>query len=112
MRARDRSWLLAAASAALLAGCGGSHPGAGARSPSPRVLFGEACGACHSLSGIASPRQQGGDLSRFHASWTQFLELAREMPVRRHLTETQLRAVVSYLIGIERHPPPLLTPSQ
>jgi mono/diheme cytochrome c family protein len=109
MRARRRIWLLVAASAALLVGCGGSRPRG---SPSPRVLFGEACGACHSLSGSSSPSQQGGDLLRFHASRTQFLQLAREMPVRRHLTDTELRAVVSYVIGIERHPPPVLTPSQ
>jgi mono/diheme cytochrome c family protein len=109
MRARRRIWLPAAASAVLLVGCGGSHPRA---SPSAHVLFGEACGACHSVSGSSSPRQQGGDLLRFRASRTQFLQLAREMPVRRHLTDTELRAVVSYLIGIERHPPPVLTPSQ
>ena len=109
MRVHDRAWLLAAASAALLAGCGGSAPRA---RPAPGVLFGEACGACHSLSGISSPRQQGGDLSRFHASPAQFLQLAREMPVRRHLTEAELRAVAGYVMGIERHPPPLLTPSQ
>jgi mono/diheme cytochrome c family protein len=109
MRARRRIWLLAAASAALLAGCVSSHPRG---TPSARVLFGEACGACHSLSGVASPRQQGGDLSRFHASRPQFLQLAREMPVRRRLTDTELRAVVSYVMGIERYPPPVLTPSQ
>lgn len=109
MRARHRPWLLAATSALLLAGCGASHPRA---SPPARVLFIQACGACHSLSGASSPRQQGGDLSRFHATRTQYLELAREMPVRRHLSETELRAVVSYVMGIARHPPPVLTPSQ
>ncbi len=96
-----RRWLLAAASAALLGGCGAAHAH---RAPSGRVMFGEACGACHSLSGVEDPRRQGGDLLHFRSSRTQLLQLAREMPVRRPLTETQLRAVVSYVLAVERRP--------
>jgi mono/diheme cytochrome c family protein len=99
MLPRDGRWLLAAASMALLAGCGGSHG-----ESSGRVLFDEACGACHSLSGVEDPRRQGGDLLHFRSSRTQLLQLAGEMPVRRPLTETQLRAVVGYVTGVERRP--------
>jgi mono/diheme cytochrome c family protein len=99
MRARDRSWLLAAASAALLAGCGTARPH---ETASAGVLFGESCGACHTLSGADDPRRQGGDLLHFHSSRTQLFELAREMPVRRTLTETELRAVVGYVMAVER----------
>ena len=91
-------WLAAAASAALLAGCGsGGHAGM-----SGRLLFGEACGACHSLSGVEDPRRQGGDLLDFHSSRTQLQQLAAEMPVSRPLTDTQLRTVVSYVMSVER----------
>jgi mono/diheme cytochrome c family protein len=99
MRARRRIWLLATAGAALLAACGATRPHP---TPSGRVLFGMACSACHTLSGGDDPRRQGGDLLRFHASRTQLLELAREMPVRRALTEAELRAVVGYLMAVER----------
>jgi mono/diheme cytochrome c family protein len=99
MRARGRRWLLAAAGAALLAGCGATRPHG---TPSGRELFGEACGACHSLSGVEDPRRQGGDLEHFHATPTQLLQLAREMPARRTLTEAQLRAVVGYVRAVER----------
>jgi len=90
-------WLLAAASAALLAACGGGHGGS-----SGRVLFGQACGDCHSLSGVENPRRQGGDLLHFHSSRAQLLQLAAEMPITRPLTDTQLRAVVDYVIDLER----------
>jgi mono/diheme cytochrome c family protein len=99
MRARGRRWLLAAAGAALLAGCGATRPRA---TLSGRLLFGQACGACHSLSGVEDPSRQGGDLEYFHATSTQFLQLAREMPARRALTEAQLRAVVGYIRAVER----------
>jgi mono/diheme cytochrome c family protein len=99
MRARERSWLLAAASAALLAGCAAGRPH---ETASAGALFGEACGACHTLSGADDPRRQGGDLLHFHSSRTQLLQLTREMPVRRALTEAQLRAVVGYVMAVER----------
>jgi mono/diheme cytochrome c family protein len=95
-----RRWLLAAATAALLTGCGAAR--APAPRPSGRVLFGQACAACHSLSGVEDPRRQGGDLLHFHATRTQLHELTAEMPVRRTLTEAQLRAVVGYVLAVER----------
>jgi mono/diheme cytochrome c family protein len=97
VRARGATWLTAVASAALLAGCGGARGGS-----SGRVLFGEACGACHSLSGIENSRRQGGDLQGFHSSRTQLMQLAAEMPVTRRLTDPQLRAVVAYVMAAER----------
>jgi mono/diheme cytochrome c family protein len=100
MLPRGGRWLLAAASAALLAGCGNTRDAA--QTPSGRVLFSEACGSCHSLSGVEDPRRQGGDLLRFQSSRAQLMELAGEMPVTRPLTETQLRAVVSYVMAVER----------
>lgn len=99
MRARERSWLLAAASAVLVAGCGAGRPH---ETASAGALFGEACSACHTLSGADDPRRQGGDLLHFHSGRTQLFELAREMPVRRPLTVTQLRAVVGYVMAVER----------
>jgi mono/diheme cytochrome c family protein len=101
MRAHgSRRWLLAGATAALLTACGAAR--APAPRPSGRVLFGQACGACHSLSGVEDPRRQGGDLLHLHANRTQLRELSAEMPVRRPLAEAQLRAVVDYVLAVER----------
>ncbi|MGI8714626.1 MAG: hypothetical protein ACR2NR_15905 [Solirubrobacteraceae bacterium] len=87
--------ILAAGSVAL-GGCGAA-PG-----PSARALFGQACGACHSLSATDDPRRQGGDLLRFRSSRTQLLQFASEMPVRRALSPAQLQAVVDFLREVER----------
>lgn len=82
-----------------LTGCGSASS---SHDPSARALFGQACGACHSLSGADDPRRQGGDLLRFRSSRTQLFEFAREMPVPRGLSPAQLQAVVSYVRDVER----------
>lgn len=95
-------WLVA--SCAVLAGCGSGGAG-----PPPRasVLFAEACGACHSLSGRNSPLLQGGDLLAYRFGREVMLEFAREMPVHRPLDARELSAVVDYVIGVERRAHPL-----
>jgi mono/diheme cytochrome c family protein len=97
MRLRIATALPITVAAAWLAGCGMSAP-----SPSGRALFAASCAGCHSLSGVQSPRRQGGDLLRFHASSRQMLELTREMPVRHPLSAPELRTVARYVIEVER----------
>jgi mono/diheme cytochrome c family protein len=89
---------------AAVSACGGQTHGAAAAS-SRRTLFTEACGACHTLTGHSDPRHQGGDLLDFHATGTQFLQLASEMPVRHPLSRTQLNAVVRFVMGLEAGAP-------
>jgi mono/diheme cytochrome c family protein len=83
------------------AGCGGRYPDAGG------VLFDQACGQCHTLSGRTDRFHQGGDLQHFHSTRVQLLQLTAEMPVRRPLTRGELETIVTYLRTIEaRHPGP------
>jgi mono/diheme cytochrome c family protein len=109
------AWL--AAVSAGLCGCGGSGHGptsaaattaafattaaSGPTASSGRALFAQACGACHTLTGHNDSRHQGGDLLGFHASRTQFVQLASEMPVRRPLSRGQLQAVVRFVRAVE-----------
>jgi mono/diheme cytochrome c family protein len=95
-------WLIvlaAAAIAALGAGCGDSHTAA---ATGGRELFGRACGACHTLSGVDSASHQGGDLLRVHLSRLVLLEFMREMPVHPPLTERQNEAVADYILAVQR----------
>jgi mono/diheme cytochrome c family protein len=89
--------LLLAAIAAVPAGCGAS----GVRSVSGRTVFDQECSACHSLRGTENPRRQGGDLLAFHSSRAQLTQLTAEMPARHPLDRSQLRAVVSFVMGAE-----------
>ncbi|MFZ0042117.1 MAG: hypothetical protein WAK93_12480 [Solirubrobacteraceae bacterium] len=91
--------------AAVLLACAGCGGVSGRQSSEGRVVFGRECSACHTLNGADDPRQQGGDLLRFHADRAQITQLVREMPVRHALDSSQLRAVVGYLIGVERGAP-------
>ena len=85
--------------AGAIAGCGASGA---APPPTGRALFAEDCSACHSLSGVESPRRQGGDLLGVHLSSTITLQFTREMPVRRRLNEAELKAVSDYVIAVQR----------
>ncbi len=96
---RHRSALALLAISAILAGCGAT--GAERRADG-KALFAEDCSVCHSVSGVQSPRRQGGDLLREHLSPTVMLQFAREMPVRRRLTEGELKAVADYVVAVER----------
>ena len=81
------------------AGCGG------AGSPPPSnggTLFTRACGACHTLSGVDSPKHQGGDLLGVYMSRPALLQFAREMPVRRRLTSAELVTVADYVLAVQR----------
>jgi mono/diheme cytochrome c family protein len=85
----------AAASCVLLAGCGVTHPQPGA------ALFARNCSLCHSLIGNESLRRQGGDLLRARRSRPILLQFAREMPVRRPLSERQLGQIVDYIRRVQ-----------
>ncbi len=85
----------------LLTACGAGD-GAQHTASSGRELFARSCSACHTISGADDPRRQGGDLLAFHASRAQLLSLAAAMPVRPPLRETQLEAVVDYVLAVER----------
>jgi mono/diheme cytochrome c family protein len=78
--------------------CGGSHraaPGGG------RALFAQACGACHTVSGVSSPSHQGGDLLAVHLGRPVMIQFAREMPMRRRLPAVELDSVVDYILGLQ-----------
>ena len=96
---RPRSGLALLAISGALAGCGAT--GVASR-PAGKALFAQDCSACHSLSGRASPRQQGGDLLGFHASRAVMTQFAGEMPVRVRLSPSQLQAVADYVLAVER----------
>jgi mono/diheme cytochrome c family protein len=67
-----------------------------------RRVFGEACLACHSISGHSAASQQGGDLRSFRSSRDQLRELTAEMPVLHHrLSRAELSAVVAYVAAVE-----------
>jgi mono/diheme cytochrome c family protein len=104
MGSRAAVGLLLAVIAACPAGCGGGRAAPAGRGPSDSaaVLFSQACGACHSLTGRNDPRRQGGDLLAFHSSRAQMTQLAAEMPVRRALDRSQLQAVVSFVMAATR----------
>jgi mono/diheme cytochrome c family protein len=90
---------LSVAVALAAAGCGG----AGSPAPSPGgTLFTRACGACHTLNGVDSPKHQGGDLLGVQMSRPALLQFAREMPVRRRLTSAELATVADYILAVQR----------
>lgn len=90
-------WLVAAAvSAGLVVGCGGSS------SPSGKALFAHNCSGCHSLSGVESPRRQGGDLLHAHFSRAVTIQFAREMPVRKPLTQAEIERIADYVLSVQR----------
>jgi mono/diheme cytochrome c family protein len=86
--------------ALALCACGAS--GAGHASPDGKTLFAHNCTACHSLTGVESPKRQGGDLLHGHFSREVMLQFASEMPVRHRLTEAELRRVSDYVVSVER----------
>jgi mono/diheme cytochrome c family protein len=92
-----RRMLAAAASAALLAGCGGTRQ-------SGRALFMRECGACHTISGADSPSHQGGDLLRVHLPRSVLLQFMREMPVHPRPDAAQLHEVARYILAVQRGP--------
>lgn len=65
-------------------------------------LFNVACGQCHSLIGNESLRRPGGDLLGYHFSRVELVSFAREMPVRRRLSRSQLAAIVAYVLSAQR----------
>jgi mono/diheme cytochrome c family protein len=92
---RHRAGLTLLMIAATLAGCGASGP-------SGKALFAEDCSSCHSLSGVQSPRRQGGDLLGAHFSSAVMLQFTRVMPTRRRLTPVELRTVAEYVVSVQR----------
>jgi mono/diheme cytochrome c family protein len=102
-RHRDR-WLFGAgvAVAIALAGCGGSLA---QRTEAGPAVFSRECGACHSLLGRQSPRQQGGDLRGLSVPRASLLQFAAEMPVPHPLTRADRNAVVNYILTVQRQRP-------
>jgi mono/diheme cytochrome c family protein len=93
--------LLAACVATVIVavGCGGSRA---QRAESGRAVFGRECGACHSLLGPQSPRQQGGDLRGLRVPRAILLQFAAEMPVPYPLTRSDRDAVVNYILSVQQ----------
>jgi mono/diheme cytochrome c family protein len=94
--------IAALAIAAVAAGCGSS---AGQPRATGRALFAEDCAVCHSLTGHASPRQQGGDLLGFQMTRSQMLEFVREMPISHRLSSAQQETVADYVRAAEARGP-------
>jgi mono/diheme cytochrome c family protein len=85
--------------AIAVGGCGGSLP---QRAELGQTIFSRECGACHSLLGRQSARQQGGDLRGLKVPRAILLQFAAEMPVPHPLTRTDRNAVVSYILSVQR----------
>jgi mono/diheme cytochrome c family protein len=99
-RRRYRGLLAAGVTAVIAAvGCGGSRA---QRTESGQAVFRRECGACHSLSGRQSPRQQGGDLRGLRVSRAILVQFAAEMPVPYRLTRADRDAVVNYILSIQQ----------
>jgi mono/diheme cytochrome c family protein len=84
------------AGSALLVGCVGTSR------PSGKALFAQDCSVCHSLTGVESPRRQGGDLLHPDFSRTVMIQFARQMPVREPLSHAELARVADYVVSVER----------
>ncbi|HEX8975153.1 MAG TPA: cytochrome c [Solirubrobacteraceae bacterium] len=93
-----------------LAGCGSSGSGSHASSAAPgpvasvsgHEVFSRQCAFCHSLSGHSTPKQQGGDLLGIHLQRPVLTQYTAEMPVRHKLSRAQLKAVVDYVLAVQR----------
>jgi mono/diheme cytochrome c family protein len=96
LRHYGNALVAAVAGSILLAGCGGSSASGG------KALFAHNCSGCHSLSGVESPRRQGGDLLHANFSRTVMIQFAREMPVRKPLTEADLQRIADYVLSVQR----------
>jgi mono/diheme cytochrome c family protein len=84
------------AGSTLMVGCGG------ASRPSGKALFAQDCSVCHSLTGVESPRRQGGDLLHAGFSRAVMIQFTRQMPVRKPLSRAELARVADYVVSVER----------
>jgi mono/diheme cytochrome c family protein len=82
-----------------MAACGASHSSVSAGG---KALFTQACGACHTVSGLSTPSRQGGDLLAVRLSRPVLIQFAREMPVPRRLTPVELDSIADYILGLQR----------
>jgi mono/diheme cytochrome c family protein len=82
------------------AACGAGHR---ATSTDGRALFHQACGVCHTISGVNTPSRQGGDLLAVHLRRPVLLQFAREMPLRRRLGTDELNTIADYILTVQRH---------
>ncbi len=89
---------------AVVLGLATAACGAGQRSGSPGggALFDQACGSCHTISGVNTPSHQGGDLLTVHLRRSLLVQFAREMPLRRPLTRRELVTIVDYILAAQR----------
>ena len=107
---RSRLALLGIVVLVTAAGCGSSGSGSRASSSghgptasvSGHMVFSRQCSFCHSLSGHSTPRQQGGDLLGIHLRRQDLTQYTAEMPVRHRLSRAELRAVVDYVLAVQR----------
>jgi mono/diheme cytochrome c family protein len=96
---RRRGVILVVVLGLATAACGG---GQRSGSAGGGVLFDQACGHCHTLSGANVPSHQGGDLLTVHLKRSLLMQFAREMPVRQPLTRGELAAIVDYVLAAQR----------
>src|SRR3954447_14002758 len=87
----------------LAAGCGGE--GKSERAPSLAEgarVFGSSCTGCHTLTPGSRPVPPGGPLAGYRMTNSQLESFVRQMPVRRRLSEREVRAVVAYVAHAQR----------
>jgi mono/diheme cytochrome c family protein len=92
--------VLALAGLPELTGCGGSS----AARPLGESVFDAGCATCHSLVGNESLHRIGGDLLGYRLTRDEMLQFVREMPARRPLSPTDVRAVSDYVVALEHRP--------
>lgn len=99
---RARTAALLGALVLLPAGCGSSASAPAGSPAAGREAFARECAFCHSLSGHSSARQQGGDLLGARLRRPVLYQFTAEMPVRHHLSRSELAAVVDYILAVQR----------
>jgi mono/diheme cytochrome c family protein len=89
--------------AALVAGCGGGHKSEPASSLTEGArVFASSCTGCHTLTAGSGPAPAGGPLAGYRMTNAQIESFVRQMPVRRRLSDREVRAVAAFVAHAQR----------
>jgi cytochrome c6 len=98
-----RASLAFAAAVVLIAGCGGGGGPAGATTGSPRELFVQQCGACHTLADAGTEGVVASNLDKLEPTRQQVLAAIREGPdtmPANLVTGPYARGVAAYVASV------------
>jgi mono/diheme cytochrome c family protein len=89
--------------AASIAGCGGG----GGQQPAPSQadgarVFASSCTGCHTLYPTRGQALPGGPLAGYRMTTSQLESFVRNMPVKRPLSDRELKAVVAFVAQAQR----------